>query len=150
MPATKSPTTEALEVIRDRINAGTTYALPFEVSYTEFIIDPLEEVQTLHVDVCEDTSEQMNDTLDAENRTSHDIFVWVRSKVSGFANETIEPLRLVTHQIFQQLNNYDTSDRRVTVWDCNIVPLQVPLRQTLRQMHMYVAAIQLRVEVLPS
>jgi len=131
-----------------QINAGTAYTLAVAATYSEQLIDPLEEINDLRVDVATDESESLDETLSTEDRTSHLIRVWIRSPADT-SNESIDPLKLLVRQIFQRVNNYDTADKRVRVWECNFESLENPTKQTLRTAGLFVAQIVLRVEVEP-
>jgi hypothetical protein len=93
---------------------------------------------------------QLEETLDEEDRTSHEIRIYVRSKVPGRTADEIDPLKLLTRQIFQRVNEYDSTNGRVKVWQCDIEPRQAADKELLRQHGIFVAAIMLRVEVEPS
>lgn len=150
MAATIAPEVEAAQSIVDRINASTTYALEVVAQRQEVIVDHLEEVSELRVDVVHEEGTQLEDTLNVEDRTSHEIRIYVRSKVSDMAPDSIDPLKLLTRQIFQQVNNYDSADGRVKVWQCDVEPRQAADKELLRQHGIFVAAIMLRAEVEPS
>lgn len=147
MAVTIAPETEAMIAIRDRINAGNVYDISFRADYTDEAIDALEEIDGLRVDVTNEDSEQLNETLDVEDRTSHTIRVWVRKKLRSVKQDDIDRLRLFCRQVFQQVNNYDTSDGRVKVWECEFQPHQIPDKELLRQASLFVSSIALRVEV---
>lgn len=150
MAATIAPSVEAAQAIVDRINAATTYALEVVAQRQEVIVDHLEEVNELRVDVVHEEETELEDTLNVEDRTSHEIRIYVRSKVADMTPDNIDPLKLLTRQIFQQVNNYDSSDGRVRVWQCDVEPRAAADKELLRQHGIFVAAIMLRVEVEPS
>lgn len=150
MAVTTAPGTEAMQAIVARINAGEAYALPIRADYTENIIDPLEEVGPLRVDVVVENEETLNETLAIEDRTSLAMRVWIRAKVRNVDCDAVDPLRLIVRQIFQQLNDFDSADGRVRVWECDYEPREIPDKTILNQMRMFVAALLLRVEVEPS
>lgn len=150
MAATIAPSVEATQAIIDRINGGTTYELEIVAQRQEVIVDHLEEVSELRVDVVHEEETQLEETLDDEDRTSHEIRIYVRSKVPNRTTDEIDPLKLLTRQIFQQVNEYETSNGRVKVWQCDIEPRQAADKELLRQHGIFVAAIMLRVEVEPS
>lgn len=149
MAVTKAPSTEAMTAIRDRVNAGTTYSIDVRAEYTEQVIDPLEELASegLRVDIVTEEEETLNETLATEDRTSLSIRIWIRKKVSSFSNDEIDPLKLIARQIFQQVNNYDTTDLRVRVWECDLENVDKPGKQLLMQAGVFLQAILLRVEV---
>ena len=150
MAATIAPEVEAAQSIVDRINDSTTYALEVVAQRQEVIVDHLEEVSELRVDVVHEEGTQLEDTLNVEDRTSHEIRIYVRSKVSDMTPDSVDPLKLLTRQIFQQVNNYDSADGRVKVWQCDVEPRQAADKELLRQHGIFVAAIMLRAEVEPS
>jgi hypothetical protein len=147
MPVSKAPSTEAMQAIVSRINAGRAYQFDVAAKYSEQIIDELEEFTELRVDVVSDSETQLNETLDVEDRTSHIIMIYVRKKVRTLDNDEIDRLKLLVRQIFQQVNDYDTTDQRVRVWEAETDPKQCPDKSILRQIRMFVANITLRVEV---
>lgn len=150
MAVTIAPSVEATQAIVDRINASTTYALEVVAQRQEVIVDHLEEVNGLRVDVVHEEETQLEETLDEEDRTSHEIKIYVRAKVSDRTQDQLDPLKLLTRQIFQQVNEYDSANGRVKAWQCDIEPRQAADKELLRQHGLFVAAIMLRVEVEPS
>lgn len=144
---TIDPSVEACVALVDQINAGTAYALDVTALYSEQLIDPLEEINGLRVDVTTDESETLNETLAVEDRTSHKIRVWVRSKVDDFENDTINPLKLLLRQIFHRVLNFNSSDGRVRVWECSNEQVETPDKTMLRNAGLFVTSILLRVEV---
>ena len=148
MPAvTIDPSVEACQALVTQINAGTAYVLAVAATYSEEIIDPLEEVDSLRVDVATDESETLNETLDVENRTSHLIRVWIRSKVDDVENVTINQLKRLVGKIFERVNNFDSSNGRARVWECGQDMTQNPDKDLLRESGLFVSSILLRVEV---
>jgi len=151
MAVTIAPSVEATTAIVDRINAGTVYCLDLRANRLEETVDPLEEVgQDLRVDVVHDQEEQLEETLDVEDRTSHEIRIWIRKKVASVDADELDPLKLIVRQLFQQVNNFDSADGRVKVWQCELEGKQVPDKEILKQSWLFVAVILLRVEVEPS
>lgn len=147
MAVIDSPSEEAMAAIVNRINSGGAYEFEVKATYSEQIIDPMEEVAQLRVDVVSESEEQLNETLDIEDRTSHIIMIWVRKKVRTLSNDEIDPLKLLVRQIFQRVNNYDTPNGRVRVWEAETDPKQCPDKSILRQVRMFVASVALRIEV---
>lgn len=148
MPVTIDPSVEACNELVSRINSGTTYTLAVDATYREVMIDPLEEFnEQLRVDVVPGDEQQLHETLDLEDRTSHEIRVWVRSKVDSLDDGRIAALKLLTRQIWQRLNNWDSANRRVRVWECDPEKKEKPDKETLRNAGLFVASIVLRVEV---
>lgn len=150
MAVTIAPSVEATQAIIDRINTGTAYELEIVAQRQEVIVDHLEEVSQLRVDVVHEEETQLEETLDDEDRTSHEIRIYVRSKVPDRTADQLDPLKLLTRQIFQRVNEYDSTNGRVKVWQCDIEPRQAADKELLRQHGIFVAAIMLRVEVEPS
>ena len=144
---TTDPSVESCEVLVDQINAGTTYQRDVTAIYSEQLIDPLEEIDGLRIDVTTDESETLVETLAVEDRSSHQIRVWIRAKVDDFTSDTINPLKLLVRQVFQQLLDYDSSNGRVKVWECDNVVQETPDKTMLRNAGLFVASILLRVEV---
>lgn len=148
MPAvTIDPSVEACQALVAQINAGTAYTLAVAATYSEQLIDPLEEIDCLRVDVATDDSETLTETLDIEDRTSHMIRVWIRAKVDDQENVTIDPLKKLVRQIFQRVLNFDSSDRRVRAWECDNEVQQSPDKDTLQRLGLFVSSLLLRVEV---
>jgi len=138
-----------MEAIRDRVNAGSTYCVDVRAEYTEQIIDPLEDMEFdgLRVDIVTEQEETLNETLAIEDRASLSIRICIRKKVSSFSNDEIDPLKLVARQIYQQVNNYDTADQRVRVWECDLENIDKPGKELLMQAGLFLQTILLRVEV---
>lgn len=147
MAVTIAPSTEAMQAIVARINSATTYCLAVVAEYRETLVDPLEEITDLRCDVVSESEEQLVETLAIEDRTSHVLRIWLRKKLDNLTPDEIDPLKLLFRQIFQRVNNYDTTDGRVKVWECDIEPKEVPLKDFLQQAGLFVASIVLRVEV---
>lgn len=147
MAVTIAPSSEAMSAIVDQINDGGSYDLDVVARYGALIIDPLEEVSGLRVDVVSETEEQLVETLDVEDRSTHQIRIWMRKKVSSVSNDEIDQLKLIFRQIYQRVNNFNSSDGRVKVWDVEIDPIEVPIKSILQQSWLFVASLVLRVEV---
>lgn len=150
MTITIAPAVEAMTYLRDYINDGGDYDLTIKAEYTEQLIDPLEEITGTRIDIVSESEETMNDTLDVENRTSHVIRIWIRSKVPSVSNDVIDSLKLLVREVFQRVNNAESSDGRVQVWECDIEDGENPDKDILRQLWLFVTAIVLRVEVAAS
>lgn len=144
---TIAPQVEAMIAIRDRVNTGETYCLPIRAEYTDLIVDPLEEILGYRVDITEESSETLNETLDVEDNTSHLIRIWIRRKLDGRTQGQVDQAQLLARQIFQRVNDYNTTDRRVMVWECDYEQLDKPLKEQLRTLGIFLEAILLRVEV---
>ena len=148
MAVSIAPSVEACNAIVDRINGGTTYALDVNAVYREQLIDPLEDFDDqMRVDVVPESEQQLSETIDNEDQTSHQIRVWIRDKVSTVDDSNIAAMKLIVRQIFQRLNNWDSADRRVRVWECDYGLKERPDKQALRDMGLFVDSIELRVEV---
>ena len=147
MPVTIAPSIEAMLAIRDRITSGDDYVLSANVEVSELQVDPLEQIDCLRVDVTSEGEEQLNETLATEDRTSHSVRVWIRSPLDAMTNDAIAPLKLFTRQVFQRLNNFDSDDLRVKVWECDFEQKQNPDKSILNALGMFVSNIVLRVEV---
>ena len=148
---TIAPSTEAMQAIRDRVNIGTAYGLDFSAEYTDLEIDPLEIDNHLHVDIVVVDGQQLNETLDVEDPESVTLRVWVRKKLHvDTAQEDVDALKLLTRQIFQQVNSFRTVGARVQVWESDFDEKQVPDKSILHTSLLFVASVLFRVEVRPS
>lgn len=147
MAVTIAPSTEAMQAIVEQINSGGAFELPVAAKYSETIIDPLEEITTLRVDVVTETEEQLDETLAIEDRVSLLIRVWMRKKVANAANDEIDYLKLMYRQIFQRLNDFNSSDGRVKVWAVDNDARECPIKSILQENWLFVATMILRVEV---
>jgi hypothetical protein len=56
---TVSPSTEACEAIRDRINSGEDYTLEVRAQVAEEIAEDLQDLRQLRVDVIQESEEQL-------------------------------------------------------------------------------------------
>lgn len=149
MSATIDPSVEACEAIVSRINSGGAYTLATPAAYSEREIDLLEKLKRLRVDVCTGESQTLDETMDGEQRSSHVLRVWVRKKMDGSTSQ-INLLKLLVRQLFQRLDNYDSPDRRVRVWECDEDEKQSPDKALLVTHGLFVTALTLRVTVEPS
>jgi hypothetical protein len=61
---TVSPSTEACEAIRDRINSGSGYVLDVQAQVVELLIEDLAELRNLRVEVVPELEEQLADIID--------------------------------------------------------------------------------------
>ena len=147
MAVTVAPAVEAMTAIRDRINSGTAYVLAVNAEYSELQVDERESLEELRVDVTSETEEQLNETLATEDRTSHRLRIWIRSPVERTSNEEIDPLKLLVRQVFQRVNNFNSADARVKVWECDLESKANPDKAILHQDGLFVSSISLRVEV---
>lgn len=149
MAATIAPADEACQALVARINAGTDYVLDVDATYSRLLIDPLEDIQELRVDVVADTEQGQSDRLDGLDTSLHTIKVWVRAPLPDPATEFIADLALLRKQISDWLDNWDSNDRRVRVWDSENDDLEQPLKDAVRQSGLFVAVVVLNVQVEP-
>ena len=147
--STLAPSTEAVNAIVARINAGTTYNLDLKAEARELIVDPTEEVTELRVDVCHESEQQLFETLDSVDNTQHAIRIWVRKKVADITPQELNPLRLLCRQILRQVDQYVTTDWRVRVWQAGFETQEVADKAVLYSQRMFVASISCEVQVKP-
>ena len=147
--STLAPSTEAVNAIVARINAGTTYTLDLKAEARELIVDPTEEVTELRVDVCHESEQQLFETLDAVDNTQHAIRIWIRKKVADITPQELNPLRLLCRQILRQVDQYVTTDWRVRVWQAGSETQEVADKAVLYSQRMFVASISCEVQVKP-
>ena len=147
--STLAPSTEAVNAIVARINAGTTYNLDLKAEARELIVDPTEEVTELRVDVCHESEQQLFETLDSVDNTQHAIRIWVRKKVADITSQELNPLRLLCRQILRQVDQYVTTDWRVRVWQAGFETQEVADKAVLYSQRMFVASISCEVQVKP-
>jgi chromatin segregation and condensation protein Rec8/ScpA/Scc1 (kleisin family) len=145
MAVTQSPSTEAMSAIVEQINSGTAYELSVTAAYSETLDDELEDIPDLRVDVLQEEEEQLNETLDVEDRTSHMIRVWIRKRTP--TQDEIDAVKLIVRQIWQRVNNFNSSNGRVKVWECDMDRKEVPNKTILKQSGLFVASMLMRVEV---
>jgi len=150
MAVTVAPSVEAMRAITDRINTGGKYCLEVLATYGEQMIDPLEEITGLRVDVVSETEEQLNETLDLEDNTSHVIRIWIRKKLDNVSNEVVDEMKLLVRQIFQRVNQWRNESGRVQIWEADFDSRRNPDKAVLHQQWLFVSQILLRVEVGPS
>lgn len=146
---TVSPSTEACEAIRDRINSGEDYTLEVRAQVAEEITEDLQDLRQLRVDVIQETEEQLEETLDLQDNTSHSIRVWIRKKLDATTQDEIEQLKLLRRQMELRLLNYVTTDWRVRVWEVSRTQAPIAERDMLHQDRSFVASILCRVKVKP-
>lgn len=147
--STLAPSTEAVNTIVARINAGTAYTLDLKAEARELIVDPTEEVTELRVDVCHESEQQLFETLDAIDNTQHAIRIWIRKKVADITPQELNPLRLLCRQILRQVDQYATTDWRVRVWQAGFETQEVADKAVLYSQRMFVASISCEVQVKP-
>lgn len=147
MAVSVAPSAEAAQAIVDRINAGgTAYTLTTPATWGYELDQDLSEVTGVQVFVLHDDEETLEETFDIEGRTSHDIRIFIRQTLSDRATATISAARLIERQIYQQVNNFKSSNGRVKVWECGLEKgsLNTP---AMTQLSLLDATIPLRVEV---
>jgi len=144
---TIAPSTEACLALVDRINSGTAYALACVAKYSDVEIDASEEVDALRVDVLESDAVQLNETLATDDRTSHLITVWIRDRLPDANQFEIDQRNLLVRQIYERVNDFDSADGRVKVWEVDKSSRLLPDKALLRTAKMFVASVVLRVEV---
>lgn len=147
MPVAVAPSTEACLALVDQINAGTAYALDCLATYARLEITPLAELNGLRVEVVSVDEVQLNRTFAIEDSTSHTIAIWIRDRLPSLEPEEIDARCLLVRQIWQRVNNFDSADRRVSVWETGEDTRLTPDKSLLRQSKLFVASIVLRVEV---
>jgi hypothetical protein len=147
--STMAPSTEAVNAIVARINAGTAYTLDLKAEARELIVDPTEEVTELRVDVCHESEQQLFETLDSVDNTQHAIRIWIRKKVADITPQELNPLRLLCRQILRQVDQYVTTDWRVRVWQAGFETQEVADKAVLYSQRMFVASISCEVQVKP-
>lgn len=147
MAVTIAPAAEACQALVERINAGTAYTLDRDAEYARVEVTALEELDGLQVDVIAVDEQQLAETLAIEDRTSHTIAIWIRKKLADLEPDTIDALCLLTRQIYQQVNNWDSADGRVRVWETSEETELNPDKTALNTMRAFIAKIVLRVEV---
>lgn len=146
---TVSPSTEACEAIRDRINSGSGYVLDVQAEVRELLIEDLAELRSLRVEVVAELEEQLADIIDESDWSSHQIRVWIRQKLQTTEQSEIDRLKQIRRQIVLRLLNYATADRRVVVWEVDNQSDNRFDRTALQQDRAFVSSIIVRVEVAP-
>ena len=149
MPLTIDPGDEAVAAIVARINSAITYTLPTAAAAAVQIVDPYEQISGIRVDVTHEEETQLQETLALEDASSHILRVWVRDKLADGAAATLMSRKLLTRKIFQRINEYVTADKRCSVWDAGKDRNEHPGKQWVVRDGLYVAFIELRVEVRP-
>ena len=150
MPTTIAAADEACEALVTRINAaGSGYTLSPAAEYSYEEIDPLEQVSGTRVDVVPNLQRGQSVRLDGLDASIHEIRVWIRKQCPDLAPTTIKPLTLLRQQIMEWLDNWDSSNKRVRVWDSENEDLEQPVKEQLRLNNLFVACIVLEVHVEP-
>lgn len=147
MSVAVAPSTEACIALVDRINSGTAYSFDRLAKYSRVELTELDKLDGLAVDVIAADETQLSETLAVEDRSSHRIFIWIRDKLPDLEPETIDARCLLVRQIFQRVDNWDSADGRVRVWETDEETRMTPDKTILNQAGLFVAVIVLRVEV---
>lgn len=150
MAVTIAPSTEACQAIVARINSGTTYPLLVQAQYAEQFNDDAETLEGLAVDVIQLDEVQMQETLATEDRTEHTIAVEIRKKLTTTTQQPIDQMKLVTRQIYQRLNDYDSANGRVQVWEAAFEVNENPNKTLLADRQIFRSRLLLKVRVSPS
>lgn len=146
---TIAPSVEACNAIRDRINSGEEYTLEIKAQSADEITEDLQDLRQLRVDVIQETEEQLVETLDLQDNTSHIVRVWIRKKLDTTTQDEIDALKLLKRQIALRLLNYVTTDWRVRIWEVDNSQAPIVERDTLHQDRSFIASVVCRVEVKP-
>lgn len=114
-------------------------------TYAELFDDVAEtKLRTLRVDVAPETEQQLEETLDLEDRTEHFVRVLFRKRVNNEQSEDVAALKLIVRQVWQHLNQYRTD--RVTLWSVAAESAEVPRKDELRQ-GLFITSLVIRCEV---
>jgi len=147
MAVTISPSTEACEALVAQINAGTLYTLHVAAVIAEQFSDDQQDMDELAVDVVTLDSEQLEETLDLEDRSTHTIGIEVRKRLENDDQVYVDDLKLTVQQIFQRVNNFRSTAGRVRVWNVADVKNENPNKQLLAEGLVFRSRLTLRVEV---
>lgn len=148
MSLTVDPAAEACQALVERILAGSFSQGLGDVCYADQISESLEGLKYPRVDLIPEDEETLDETLATEDRTSHQIRVWVRCPIGS--QQQVDDLKLFTREIYRQLNNWDSANGRVRVWECGLDQKANPDKDVLRSESLFKSFIQLRVEVEPA
>jgi hypothetical protein len=143
-----APADEACTALVALLNASTGFVLEITASYSRMEIDRLEEIHELRIDVVAIDETQLAERLDLADNTSHTIDVVIRKKIDNKDLE-IPELSLLCRQIFNTLNNWNSSDHRVQIWECDLDQKERPDKNLLNDANLFLSTIHLRVEVQP-
>lgn len=146
---TIAPSVEVCNAIRDRISSGEEYTLEVKAQSADEITEDLQDLRQLRVDVIQETEEQLVETLDLQDNTSHLVRVWIRKKLDTTTQDEIDALKLLKRQIALRLLNYVTTDWRVRIWEVDNSQAPIVERDTLHQDRSFIASVLCRVEVKP-
>ena len=146
---TISPSTEACEAIRDRINSGGTYTQEVTCDIAEQFSDDQQAMPDLMIDVVAIEEQQLDETLATENRWSVDIGIEMRRKLEDDSQALVAAMKLVVQQVFEWVNNFDSANGRVRVWECGNASEENPNKQLLAEGLIFRSRLMLRVEIEP-
>lgn len=150
MALTIAPSDEAATAIVALVNAGSTYTLSRTATYCRLFEDDLATPAGLVVDVVHDDESNVDDSIDQEVTTSHQITVWMRDKLSGIDNASVAAKTLIFRKLYRVLNVHATGNSRVKIYDVDFDPKEVPEKDILREHRYFRASIVMRVEVEPA
>ena len=129
--------------------SDTAYVRPLDVNIAEQFSDDQQAMTSLMVDVVPLEGEQLNETLATEDRSSHIIGIEVRRKLESDSQDLVDAMKLIVQQIFQRVNNFNSTDFRVQVWECSPVQDENPNKKLLSEGLIFRSRLELRVEVEP-
>lgn len=147
MPVTIAPSTEACEAIRDQINGTDDYVLDFQATIAEQFADEQSTMDRLLVDVVAGDESRLSETLAIEDRSSHTIYIEIRKRLRGNDQEEVDQVKKVVAQIFQSINDFDSADGRVKVWECDLVTNERPNKRLLSESLIFRTRIAMKVLV---
>ncbi len=147
MAVSISPSTEACEAIVDQINAGTTYALSVDAKIAEEFVDDQQSMDGLRVDVVAIDERQAADTLAVEDRWRVTIGIEIRNRLDGIEQFRVDAMKLIIAQVFQRINDFDSDDGRVKVWECAYEANENPNKRLLKESLIFRSRITLVVYV---
>ena len=142
-----APADEAAQAIVCELNSDFAYVLEFDATYSRVLVDAAEQIDGLRVDVVIDTESQPAETLDLSDNAVVKLRVWVRSPLPQDDAQTIADLSLLVRQIYAQLNNFDSNQKKVQVWECDIEEHDEPKKVALKQAGLFEGSIIVKVEV---
>ncbi|MBS0207230.1 MAG: hypothetical protein JSS49_30505 [Planctomycetes bacterium] len=145
-----APSAEACQALVDRINSGSgiAYTLTTPATYTYVLDEDIKDTANIGVIVVHDRERTLNESLDLQQRTSHDVRIVVQQKLTNTSATTIDALRLLLRQLYERVYGFQSADQRVTVWECD-EPDEETDRATVVGPRVFQQGIELRVEVEP-
>lgn len=145
---TYSPSKEACDAIVDALNASTDFDTQFTACYVEFPTEDLGDGETLSVEVVHEDEEQLQEMLQTDY-TRHTIVVQVTGRCRPGDDEATEEYKKLAADIKTALDQWDSSDGRVSVWYVADEPVSDADKQALREMNLFRRNVKLTVEVAP-